>query len=385
MPRAGLTAVGRAAMPRAGLTAVGRAAMPRAGLTAVGRAAMPRAGLTAVGRAAMPRAGLTAVGRAAMPRGVDLNLDEFDLSTTADVTSTVKSSDDCLPMGAAFWSDVFGQSSSVFKEDDKALLKKIFDAKVCDRYDEGDRFVPPDSGFEYVQKLRSLTREEDAMRQRRMDFFFSEKFVMTEPGPLYPSSWKSAFEITDGRKVPQVHFRPDYTAEASAFEQILKTATPEFEKSSEDGIKFRIYKFGSLEVRTTTKPDEKEIIGAVFSTSAPSTAGHQCQQVNGNEVVAKATEYVEKARNVKGHHSYVVLETEHGNMIVSEVLQDGRVAWESNPKDLEDRNSLAKVLRSADCSGWSVQISAIQDGSVTWTQLCTAAKKMVRDQKVLLD
>jgi len=45
----------------------------------------------------------------------------------------------------------------------------------------------------------------------------------------------------------------------------------------------------------------------------------------------------------------VVLETEAGHSIVTEKLPDGMATWQEDPKDLEDRNSLAKVLRSADC------------------------------------
>jgi len=353
----------------------------------VGRAAMPRAGLTAVGRAAMPRAGLTAVGRAAMPRGVDLNLDEFDLSTTQVTTKgEVESLEACLPIGSAFWSNIFSESGSVFKEEDKNLLMAIFNPRLCDRQEEGDRFVPPDTGIEYVQKLRSLAKEEEAMRQRRMNFFFSDQFIMDEPGELYPANWKSAFEIAQGAapaKCGLLQARPDYKTEAAAFEHVLKTATPVFDRSSEDGIKFRIYKFGSLEVRTTQKPQGKETIGVVFSICAPIMAGNQDRKLDENEKVVKATEYVEKA--CKGHHTYVMLETEQGNVIVSEALENGTSSWEANPMDLEDRNSLAKVLRCADCSSASFTIREIQDGSVTWQHMSTAGKKHAQTAQVMLD
>merc|ERR1712187_271937 len=57
------------------------------------------------------------------------------------------------------------------------------------------------------------------------------------------------------------------------------------------------------------------------------------------------------------HHSYVVIETNKGNEIVTERLMDGTVTWEENPRDLEDRNSLAKVVRSADCQS----MTTVQD------------------------
>merc|ERR1711967_208577 len=46
---------------------------------------------------------------------------------------------------------------------------------------------------------------------------------------------------------------------------------------------------------------------------------------------------------------YVVLETEDGCKIRMERLPMGNVVWEPEPADLEDRNSLAKVIHSAEC------------------------------------
>merc|ERR1719272_504586 len=111
---------------------------------------------------------------------------------------------------------------------------------------------------------------------------------MDEPGELYPSCWKSAFEIAQGCSPAKSGLLNARAFEAPAFEQALKTATPVFDKSIEDGIKFRIYKIGSLEVRTTQVPDCKEIIGAVFSISAPSMAGKQDRSTNEKENVVKA-------------------------------------------------------------------------------------------------
>merc|ERR1719479_280136 len=80
----------------------------------------------------------------------------------------------------------------------------------------------------------------------------------------------------------------------------------------------------------------------------------RCQGIRSSEKVTKVTEYVERPRHntqlgPNSHHSFVVLETEQGNKIITERLMDGTVTWEENPTDLEDRNSLAKVVRSADC------------------------------------
>eukprot|EP00747_Dinoflagellata_sp_TGD_P123293 gnl/TRDRNA2_/TRDRNA2_173791_c1_seq3.p1 gnl/TRDRNA2_/TRDRNA2_173791_c1~~gnl/TRDRNA2_/TRDRNA2_173791_c1_seq3.p1 ORF type:complete len:359 (-),score=80.07 gnl/TRDRNA2_/TRDRNA2_173791_c1_seq3:57-1043(-) len=328
------------------------------------------------------------MGRAAMPQGVDLNLDEFDLTTSQVVPSKVEgdSSEACAPLGSDFFSNIFSESGSAFRDEDKNLLRAIFNPRLSDRHEEGNCFVPPETGFEYVQKLRSLAKEEEAMRQRRKEYFFSEKFAMDEPGDLYPSTWKSAFEITQGAtstKNGLLQKRLSHQAEAAAFDHMLKTATPVFDKSSEDGIQFRIYKFGSLEVRTTQKPNDKEIIGVVFSLSPSVHASTQTRSVNEKERVVKATEYVERANRSAGYQFYTVLETEYGNMIASAALEDGSMSWEENPKDLEDHNSLAKVLRSADCSHASITVGEMEDGSVNWQQLCTTARQFAK--KAMLD
>lgn len=55
-------------------------------------------------------------------------------------------------------------------------------------------------------------------------------------------------------------------------------------------------------------------------------------------------------------HYYTVLETKQGSIIVTEILENGEVSWVQNPNNLEDRNSLAKLLFQVDCKeGLSVR------------------------------
>merc|ERR1711959_589208 len=63
--------------------------------------------------------------------------------------------------------------------------------------------------------------------------------------------------------------------------------------------------------------------------------------------LVKATQFVERSFNHRNY--YVVLETEGGQKIRMELLASGKVAWDAEPADLEDRNSLAKVMHSEDC------------------------------------
>merc|ERR1712232_931455 len=95
-------------------------------------------------------------------------------------------------------------------------------------------------------------------------------------------------------------------------------------------------------------------IGAVFSTSSCDQNLEVSAEQDG-EFIVKATQYVEKAPvgSLRCRY-YVVFESEFGRKYVSEMLVDGTVAWKVNPEDIEDRNSLAKVLSAAECQGTTV-------------------------------
>lgn len=163
-------------------------------------------------------------------------------------------------------------------------------------------------------------------------------------GPLFPWSWKTASES----ECKGLHGRPDYMAAAHVFDHILKNVTPVFDKCTEDGVKFRIYRSGSLEVRTTQEPSGAEIVGMVLSCHAPivSMEGKQVRSVQENERVVKVTEYVKNTWTCY----FVVLRTEAGNVVVTELLENGAMTWEENPEDLDYRTSLSKSLRSVDCA-----------------------------------
>jgi len=337
-----------------------RAAVPPRAAPPPVRAARPARPVRAA-RPARPAAGVEA-------RGVDLNLDEFNLSAPVPLPAEAAGSwganvrSQCArgSIGAAFWSSISDGSEAVFKHEDAGLLRDIFNPHLSDRRNEGSLFVPPDTSFSYLEKLRGLVRQEWVLRQHRKDHFFSTKFVMEDAGPLFPSSWRPAFEIARGRtpvrpageslQAGLLRARPDYAAEARVFEHMLKAASPVFDRSTEDGTRFRIYRFGSLEVRTTEEHGGGEAVGAVFSIrvsarGSPDGAEPE-RRVQGHERVVKVTEYAERAMD--GHcRSYVVLETDQANVVATERLADGTVTWEENSQDLEDRNSLAKVIRSA--------------------------------------
>lgn len=236
---------------------------------------------------------------------------------------------------------------------------------MSDRHKEGDRFAPPDATFDYVQKLRALVKEEDVVRQKRREQFFNKTFVMTNPGTLYPASWSSGFDacscsapVREAAERPQaaLHQRPEYKGQAAKILlEFMKSSAPVFDKSTEEGLRFRIYQMGTLEVRTTQMVGCEEEVGVAFSISAPtSKGGRKGERIPEHEKIIKATEYVEAAlatTTSPGDNAaaacryYVVFETEHGHKIVTERLSNGRAVWEEDADDLEDRNSLAKVTR----------------------------------------
>jgi len=283
--------------------------------------------------------------------GVDLNLNEFNLSAATQVEG--KGAATGLEAGAdisaAFWSSISDEAASMFSKEDKSLLRTVFHPSLSDRRSEGDCFVPPDTSAGYVQGLRALAREEEAVRRERRQHFSSADFDVESPGELFPSSWRTSVEIARKEEAAQrsngsLRLRMDYKAQMHLFEPALKKAVPTFDKTAEDGARFRIYRFGSLEVRTVQELSGEEAICAVLSASA----GEHNQAILPNEKIVKVTEYVEGSDG--NCDCYVVLETEKEKTIVAEEMKNGSVRFVENPKDLEDRNSLAKVLRTSDCA-----------------------------------
>jgi len=283
-------------------------------------------------------------------QGVDLRLDNFDLSETKRVSIEDiegKSLDECFTMGKAFWSCLEDNSGNL-GEEDQDLLKQVFNPELSDRRIEGDLFTAPDTSYATVTRLRGLLKEEDKVRQRRKEHFFSKAFEMTSPGSLFPASWTPSFETnkSDARQGVLCP-RPEYAGEL--LQQVLTTSAPIFDRITEEGLRFVIYRLGSLEVRTTQDADGEETIGAVFSICPKATTANN-KQIQEKDKIVKSTEYVERSKGSSVNY-YVVFDTEKGQKIVTECLRDGTVTWEQDAGNVEDRNSLAKVTRSSDQTG----------------------------------
>jgi len=317
-------------------------------------------------------------------QGVDLRLDSFDLTSVKRMSfeaqggswgSEAKPLDDCVSISEAFWAGL-EPDSKVFCEEDKELLNEIYNCEICDRRLEGDLFIPPDASHAYVTKLRSLVKAEQDVRSSRKAHFFSKSFASSRPGPLFPAAWSLGFDIASGdapirgqSEFPQrvLHAYPDYKQQAEVLLHRVQSSAPIFDKIA-DGVRFRIYQVGSLEVRTCQERSGLEEVGAVFSMRALTSNARQSVEALQDEVtIRKATEYVEQGFGHDGLYRYfLVLETENGDRIVTERATDGSFTWEENPDDFEDRCSWARALRChAALPGLSVRDMKVYAGMMT--------------------
>jgi hypothetical protein len=296
-------------------------------------------------------------------QGVDLRLDQFDLTVPKRVPleaplgswgENTASLDACVAVADSFWSSIT-EGSKVFGDEDARLLRTIFSSEMSDRKIEGDLFSPPDASYSYVTKLRELVKEEEEVRQGRKDHFLSAHFQLDSPGRLFPRSWALSSETSKIQdRIPHSSLQERHDLDAQDLNYVCRSAAPLFEKSTEEGRVFRIYRLGSLEVRTTQEPNGQEVVGAAFSIRAPVSSSDlpAGQNVTDGQMIRKATEYVEILRGTEDRQCqyYVMLETTKGEKILTELTCTGRITWQENPKDVDDRNSLAKVTRSAECA-----------------------------------
>jgi len=295
-------------------------------------------------------------GAFAMPRGVDLDLDDFKLAEPVKVEGGSNYQTN-VNMAEVFWKHLEKENDSAFDLEDKKLLNAVFNPHLSDRRQEKSFFCPPDTSPQYVQALREMIKEEEFVQERRREYFLSKDFVEGDAGSWFPSSWTYSIDVAQkpSASPPEggAYFeRRDFLSESSVIGDSLKCSTPVFDKSTEDGTRYRIYRFSSLEVRTIQKQSENELIGIVFSIRSAHHQGNRAACLGDNEKIFKVTEYVE--RDVRAsenepddrptYHYYVALETEFGNTVVMEKCAE-QLAWEENPMGLDARNSMAKVVR----------------------------------------
>lgn len=307
--------------------------------------------------------------RAEMPQGVDLNLDKFDLSKADRFASMPPCSgqpgslETKVTLGKAFLQSLNSREYEDLKPEYQEILVKVFHSPQCDRIEEGDSFIPPDPNMEYTSKLRSHIHEEKSLLERRKLHFCDKSFKVGNAGHDFPRSWTSRFQIEKDGSAPKteaanktglVKVEIDAAHATALANDILPTAAPEFQEKTEDGAVFRIYKIGSLEIRTTQEKFGKEQVGVVYSSRAPTwNLAATSQDLSDREKVVECKVFLEAAegdaQGKQPHHFYIVCTTVNKNVIVTEKLANGSTTFLVNPKNLEDRNSLAKQLFKSDC------------------------------------
>jgi len=317
--------------------------------------------VTATGAPMAPMAGLmaqTLVGpkstRHPGPRGVDLNLDKFSLDETVDAQIEVAAHP---VVGKEFWSYLDSGKEGMTNAD---MLRDVFNPFLCDRRGEGEYFVSPDGSSAYLEKLRALVGEEAKVRHQRKERFLSKDFVVGEPGPLFPASWASSIKVGSGKS--QERSLHPYSGKSIELKD-LKSMELFFDQSTEDGLRFRIYRHGSLEVRTVQPHGGEEAVGVVFSTDAGKDGADA--PVKDGELVRLMTQYVamgEAAQDGKAqdHRYWLLLETEMENVIVTEKLRNGTVAWHENSADLAKYAPNSRAVGSVGCSKAGITVGDLR-------------------------
>jgi len=115
-------------------------------------------------------------------------------------------------------------------------------------------------------------------------------------------------------------------------------------------VRYRIYRVGSLEVRTVQEADGQEEVGMVFSVERGLSRDIDAAGAADSEKIVKVSEYVERGRDGAAHF-FVVAETDAGSVILTETSGDATPVVVENPKELSDRVSLAKTIRVDECRG----------------------------------
>jgi len=271
----------------------------------------------------------------------------------------------------------------------------------------------------HIARLRNLVSEEQDLRQRRRSRFSEASFVVGSAGLDFPASWTSNFQVDQQGISPGlmqvalssclVQLVVDTSFHKTLMREVIPAATPEFEKATEDGTQFRIYRFSSLEVRTIQEPSKAEVVETVFSMRPIHWQETICASddaVRDEERLAKVSLYVEASnaalelnRSLHGraadvleqckapnqgldhYHYYLVLETDAGSLLVTEKLGDGSCSLTVHPANLSDRNALARLLHSADCTSNGVSVrdlKAFRNQSVRQTPngACPSARQI---------
>mmetsp|Transcript_52237 Transcript_52237/g.113805 ORF Transcript_52237/g.113805 Transcript_52237/m.113805 type:complete len:1026 (+) Transcript_52237:80-3157(+) len=307
-----------------------------------------------------------------MPQGVDLNLSQFNLSEASQGTwvgmlQAPEQAKD-LVMGSDTFFSMLQPGQQGLGDQDRELFAGVFQRAMSDRHEDGQKFLPPPTGPAYLGRLRALVKAEESIRAQRKALFCSVGFNAEAPGPLFPSAWASSIEVAHNLNLQNssalllsnrdLRPRPDLMKQEAWLEEALASAEPIWEKCTEDKQTYSVYRFGSIEARCLAESDGKRTVVAVFSSGAArpnlSRAGAALSR---EEKIVKVSEYAEKSSTHPCHY-FLVMHTEGRHVVVSEIDCKGQSQWVENPRGIEDRLSLAKVIRSSECGHRGLTVGA---------------------------
>jgi hypothetical protein len=298
-------------------------------------------------------------------------VDQFDLLEARVVAGRcLTSNSDPTAIARAFWPSLATSEgpAACFQDEDRQLLNKIFSPYLSDRRQDGDLFNPPETCQAYVEKLRALVLQEEQVQEKRRELFLNPAFDPNDASSIFPSFWTGTIEVSDkdsqGRQQKVSHrngFLQPFTGEQLSLKD-LEACSCVFEKATENGTRFRIYRGSDFEARTIQEYGKQEVVGATFSLQ---TSGHTCATgpaIRAGEALVQATVYVEGAgAGGSGPGYFVVMETKQGSTITTEKLDCGEVTWSENPADLKLRRSFAKVLYSEAISDSGLTVGTMKE------------------------
>lgn len=276
-------------------------------------------------------------------RGVDLALGDFPLDAAVPAPEASEGTWRALGPGQseAFWRALGGADQHDISERDLHFLRRVLSPHMSDRRDEGERFVPPDPSFDYVQKLLALTKREEVLGEQRAELFSSADFAMPSPGPAFPASWAAVIGSAQCEGLEKLPLPEG--PEGPALEDLLRGAVEVFDRAAEDGARFRVYRAGALQLRTLQPPGLEARLCALLARSAPRPRSERCGVEDGERLV-RVTELVDWRSDERGlwRHA-VVFETERGALVLTERCEEA--LWDECPARCRRALETGKVLR----------------------------------------
>lgn len=198
-----------------------------------------------------------------VPQGVDLSLEKHNLSEMVPCKHGCKQH---FPVAAGI---AFFMALDINTGGNK-LFNALFNPCMSDRREEGEFFIPPVTSKDKLEKYENILRKEEEILAARTHRFLSPNFEEFMPDSVFPPSWIPPMEVLKaiGETLTEVKWETiSSQSVAPSLDRVIKSTAPDFDKFSEDGARFRIYRVGAYEVRTIQYQGKTERKAAIFKRS----------------------------------------------------------------------------------------------------------------------